>query len=414
MSIGFIGVMTAAVLYLGIKKFWDKKVFIALLLASCACLLFALFYEFFSEAPEIRSIARNSPGQGDEEVDLSVVAGGEKLDLTLKIPQMELSEAEAELLIRSARTRVNSIFPEDRKVSRDLGLPTCYEDLGVSVRWYSSDNSVINSSGRIERRTASEGKAVTLKALFKAGRYEEEAQYELTVYPPSDLSVSEKILYDAEELNKGSDGSRFVLPDEVDGMELSWYRPKEDRALAAAIIVFLAGLFIHIRTRESAKEAEAKRAAALKHEYPEFVSRLLMFMYAGLSCRSSFQRIASMYTKEKEKDPSYKSVSGEEAILACSQMDRGVSESEAYARMGERSRQPQYKVLAMLLERNLKHGNAGLVQRLEQETYQAYEERKREAKAEGEKVSIRLIIPMGMMLVTVLIILVFPAMMSVG
>ena len=71
-----------------------------------------------------------------------------------------------------------------------------------------------------------------------------------------------------------------------------------------------------------------------------------------------------------------------------------------------------YKGLSILLIQNLKKGGKGLLQLLEQEAQAAFEARKRQARVEGEKAAVKLLLPMGMMLLVVLIILMVPAFLS--
>lgn len=54
-------------------------------------------------------------------------------------------------------------------------------------------------------------------------------------------------------------------------------------------------------------------------------------------------------------------------------------------------------------------GSKGLLELLKQESQEAFEERRRQAKTTGEKASTKLLLPMGMMLAVVLVILTVPA-----
>ncbi|MDO5829314.1 MAG: hypothetical protein Q4Q25_04095, partial [Methanocorpusculum sp.] len=68
--------------------------------------------------------------------------------------------------------------------------------------------------------------------------------------------------------------------------------------------------------------------------------------------------------------------------------------------------------LALLLEQNMSKGGQGLMQLLEQEALAACEGRLKRARQEGEKVSVRLLLPMGMMLMIVLALIMIPAFLS--
>ena len=94
-------------------------------------------------------------------------------------------------------------------------------------------------------------------------------------------------------------------------------------------------------------------------------------------------------------------------------MAGGVSEQEAYENFGNRSRLPEFKNLSVLLVQNLKKGRRELGPLLEREVSAALEERRRQARAEGEKAGTRLLLPMGIMLLVVLILMVVPAFLSI-
>ena len=84
-------------------------------------------------------------------------------------------------------------------------------------------------------------------------------------------------------------------------------------------------------------------------------------------------------------------------------------EAEAYERMGRRFGLSQYKMLSVLLVQNLRKGNENLLELLEREAASVTEERKRNAKVQGEEAGIKLLLPMVMQLIVVLIILMVPA-----
>jgi len=64
------------------------------------------------------------------------------------------------------------------------------------------------------------------------------------------------------------------------------------------------------------------------------------------------------------------------------------------------------------LEQNLKKGTKGLAQMLENESLEAFEERKNIAKRLGEEAGTKLLAPMAIMLIIVMIIVIVPALLS--
>ena len=65
-----------------------------------------------------------------------------------------------------------------------------------------------------------------------------------------------------------------------------------------------------------------------------------------------------------------------------------------------------------MLTQNLKKGSKGLLELLEQESSEAFEERRRRARAEGEKAGTKLLLPMMLMLGVVFLLILVPAFLS--
>ena len=149
-----------------------------------------------------------------------------------------------------------------------------------------------------------------------------------------------------------------------------------------------------------------KRERQLLLSYPEFISKLTLLMGAGLPVRAAFARMAADYRKKKTTDRNYVY---EELTLACREMESGVMEVEAYEHFGQRCRLPQYRKCAALLVQNLKKGSAGLLAALQEEAEHSFEERKRNAREEGERAGTKLLLPMMMMLAVVMVLILVPA-----
>ncbi len=185
----------------------------------------------------------------------------------------------------------------------------------------------------------------------------------------------------------------------------------ENKVLTLAALTGVIIVLIIISRRQKDAEQEKKRREKLLADYPELISRLLLYLKAGLVCRSAFFRIAADYKKESDSGkpgrPAF-----EELTAACRDMEKGLGEIESYRKFGRRYVIHSYRMLSVLLEQNIKKGGPALTEQLEREMITANEERRRLARIEGEKASIKLLLPMGMMLIVVMAIVIVPAMIS--
>ena len=84
----------------------------------------------------------------------------------------------------------------------------------------------------------------------------------------------------------------------------------------------------------------------------------------------------------------------------------------AYERFGERCQISGYRKLGNTLSRNLQKGNQGLLELLETQVDEAFEERKNVARKCGEEAGTKLLFPMMLMLGIVMVILLVPAMLA--
>ena len=90
----------------------------------------------------------------------------------------------------------------------------------------------------------------------------------------------------------------------------------------------------------------------------------------------------------------------------------GLSERAAYQKFAERTGIPMYRRFVRLLLQNLSKGSAGLYALLEQETENAYIQRRNFAKKRGEEAGTKMLFPMILMLAIVMAIVLVPAVVS--
>ena len=149
-------------------------------------------------------------------------------------------------------------------------------------------------------------------------------------------------------------------------------------------------------------------------DHSELLSKLMVYLGAGLTIRGAWQRIAESYQAARkaglrEERPVY-----EEMLRTLLDMAGGVPEGKAYRDFGQRCRLRPYVKLCALLEQNRKNGGADLRALLSAEMEAAFEERKNAARRRGEEAGTKLLLPLFLMLLVVMVIVILPAMLSMG
>jgi hypothetical protein len=159
------------------------------------------------------------------------------------------------------------------------------------------------------------------------------------------------------------------------------------------------------------KNKATLRGKQLLLDYPDLVTKVSLYMGAGMTVRMAFAKIAGDYAALKKCGGAVRFVY-EELLIACHEIDSGVSETLAYDHFAGRCNLQRYYKFCAVLTQNLKKGSAGILPILRAESKDAFEERKAIAKRLGEEAGTKLLMPMMLMLVIVMVIIIVPAVMS--
>lgn len=223
--------------------------------------------------------------------------------------------------------------------------------------------------------------------------------------------LDEQILQAVEEHNRDKqDEDRYYLPAEMDGVPIIWSRPWDTSGSILAALCVVAACCIPVQKQRAEERARQERLRQVLLDYPNLVTRLALFVEAGMTVRRAFGKIALDH--KRKKGTGGVRYAYEELLRSYYEMESGVMEEQAYEDFGKRCGHPKYRTLATLLIQNLKKGDQRLLDTLEKEATEAFEERKRYARVQGEAAATKLLIPMVLMLMIVLVILIVPACMS--
>ena len=203
------------------------------------------------------------------------------------------------------------------------------------------------------------------------------------------------------------DPDYYYLPADWEGRKLDWRTPYDNTGnLLAAMAIAAAFAMIVITAREEQK-ARTRRYEELMMDYPGLIMQFTLLVQAGMTVRNAFRKMAADYKRKTQKRIAY-----EEIVTACHEMESGISELEAYRRFGERCGHVKYKTFATLLIQNLQKGSRHMGEMLEKESVEAWDDRKRKAKVQGEAATTKLLLPMVLMLGVVMAIIMLPACLS--
>ena len=367
-------------------------------------------------------LERNTYGQGETQQEI-LVEGllAKKVPLAVRIGERRYTKEEAADAIHMAAEELSAQIAGGNEsleqVQSRLELVTWLDKYGISVRWHPDDTELISASGEVFNSGCPEsGRETFLTATLKAGEYAEDYIYRVNVLPPGrtqeekELAAFENFLMEKEEEQKYSEV--FILPEEFEGKTLTYSADRGRSSLMFPLLGILAAILLPLKDRQREQEAKKKRECQMMMDYSEILSRLVVFLGAGLPVRKAWAKIVEDYRRTEEK--AGERAAYEEMAAAYYLMQRGVPEIQAYSEFGNRCRVLPYRKLAGILEQNVKNGSKSLTPVLEAEMEAAFEQRKNLARRLGEEASTKLLLPLFMMLLIVMVMITVPAFLAFG
>lgn len=344
-----------------------------------------------------------------------------KVPLAVRIGERRYTKEQAADAIHMAAEELSAQIAGGNEsleqVQSRLELVTWLDKYGISVRWQPDDTELISASGEVFNSGCPEsGRETFLTATLKAGEYAEDYIYRVNVLPPGrtqeekELAAFENFLMEKEEEQKYSEV--FILPEEFEGKTLTYSADRGRSSLMFPLLGILAAILLPLKDRQREQEAKKKRECQMMMDYSEILSRLVVFLGAGLPVRKAWAKIVEDYRRTEEK--AGKRAAYEEMAAAYYLMQRGVPEIQAYSEFGNRCRVLPYRKLAGILEQNVKNGSKSLTPVLEAEMEAAFEQRKNLARRLGEEASTKLLLPLFMMLLIVMVMITVPAFLAFG
>ena len=262
--------------------------------------------------------------------------------------------------------------------------------------------------------TSTDGETKYLKTQYHS------APYRIYVgIVPRALSRYESLLLQLQQAitteDEDSLGENMLsLPTEIDGQRI-YYSEHEDRSyLLLPLLGVIAAMAIYMRQGQARRTEKKQREALLMLDYSELVSKLMVYIGAGLTVRNALETISQHFDALiargiKEDRPLY-----QELRTMVIQFRRNMPESEIYLSFGRRVNLKPYTKLVSLIEQNRMNGARNLRAMLELEMEDAFEQRKTTARRLGEEAGTKLLLPLFIMLGIVMIIVIVPAMSALG
>lgn len=400
-----------------------KKLFLEVFVCgTIISLLLEISTFIYPALQENNRIMRRDYNAGDQTVHLNAyyAEGTKKEEIFLQISERQYGTAQVEKLFSEVMERLpDSILGNNTsldEIRNPMNLMREVEGCPVQIRWKSADATLIDSFGVIQKKEiAEEGILTNITAVLTYKDHQAESKIYIRVLPPL-LTAEEKIIRQihTETVQQEADSvteAEVLLPEQVEQETIIWREKREHKSLYLLLLSILSAVVIYFGKDKEIHKLVNRRKREMELDYAEIVSKLTLFLGAGMTVKGAWYRIVEDYLErcEAEEDRRY---AYEEMKLTHYEMCSGISETKAYERFGQRSALLRYQVLSSILSQGVRRGTQGTIELLLREMTDAFEERKRIAKQLGEEAGTKLLIPLFMMLVIVMLMILLPAMMS--
>lgn len=365
-------------------------------------------------------LARNEWGMGSYQITLWAETEERQEKIRLEVEERRLKEKEKNFLLKKAGEALPALILGENEsltqVSRDLNLITDMKGYPFSITWKSSQPKRIRADGKVNTEDLKkQGETVLLTAVFS---YEEE-QWEKVFYidlKPPQLTgqqiFSQKLQRLLSENNeKSKEETYFFLPGRMENQPITW-KEKRDKNSGFLLLLGCLGAVLGARAIDKDLEKkEKKRRQEILADYPAFITRLQLYMGAGLTVKNAFLRMGKDYREERAAGGK-RCFLYEEVLLVCRLLSNGTSEEKAYEEWGSRCKVKSCKKLSFLLISHLRQGNERILRMLSEERNYALEDEKNRAKKQGEEAGTKMLLPMMLLLTEVMILILLPAFMG--
>lgn len=367
-------------------------------------------------------LERQAYGDGNYDAELIWEIPEKELEqeLSVHVAEQGLTKEEQQALLAAAEQEIAETFPGENEsvdeIRKDVCIQSQYQDGQVTADWSFDSYQYVDLEGHVMNDSLEE-EEILVKAVVELGCDSQTLEYQFffqicpKIYSEKE-KINNKLKQELIKKNEKTNDSTLILPESIDDQTIIWKEKSERMPLKLLFLGMIAAGCVPLVEKSRKQEEEKRRKEKLQSEYPELVSKLTILLGAGMTLFSAWNKITTNYSNKRKNNmipihPLY-----EEMLITCHEIESGVGEARAYERFGERCGLHRYRKFCSLLVQNLRKGTRGLVQLLEEEVSDAFEERKNLAKKSGEEAGTKMLFPMMMMFGIIIVIIMVPAFLS--
>ena len=398
------------------------------LAASFLCILSEITADTEHNLLKGRYLFREESGGGAKEVPLHVtIEGLAEESISVSLDERHYTEEEKIQKLQEAKEYVKENYlgknAESSQIVTALNLIKNIPDNLITISWDTGLSGLVEEDGTLHNERIEQKKIdITLIASFCYQGIEEKEVLEELELPITILQKNyteqEKVIQEIEkeiqkENEQHGDKKELELPKKIGNYNIYYKEVIEKSSNMILILgVIIATLLYFVADKDLDTKME-KRNTQLMMDYPELMNKFILLLGAGMTVHHAWGKIAQEYEEKKQENMQIR-YAYEEWVFTWNEMKNGVSEVAALEAFGRRVGVASYLKFSTLLSQNLRKGSKGLMELLEYEAMDAFEERKEAAKRLGEEAGTKLLMPMMIMLAIVMLIVMYPALSSMA
>ena len=348
------------------------------LIVAAGFILFIVCSTFLNNSELSNYIQRPYVDEDDTEVKIEVeglLEGSQKIEIP--VSKRVYSNEEVKEAMKKGMDEILNILPGEntslQNITTDLNPVSELSDLGLGVKWDFGDSDIIDIQGKVDNENLSGNVDIDIGVTLSYESYEESYVIPARVMPKP-MSADESLIkrfkdYISVADKKSAGESGFYLPESFEGKKLVYHLEDGMNFHLIWIMGIIVAILLYLREKNNDRQKLEKKKRELLKDYPDIVSKLIVFIGAGLSVRQSWEGIVKDYESEnKEKRYAY-----EEMAKSLARLKTGTPENVVYKEFGRSCLLRQYMKLASLLEQNRKSGISTLSTLLGMESQSAWE-----------------------------------------
>lgn len=361
------------------------------------------------------------PGSGGKKQTLYLSVGDLQETFSFRVKERERTKEELEQLFQNTHEEIEKILNPDGAdviwLTHSLELPEECVATGAFLEWDSSEPGLLSKKGEVNRGSLTEETEVTLMVRITLGEERREEWFSVWLLPLLPESGEHSLYLAGQYLERLEEETRyedsFTLPKEYEGVSIRETEEKKKWYLLIPVAFFLIPVLVLAGKRQEQEKQKRLWEKELLAAYPQLITKLTLYVGAGLSLRNAWERLAAEYRERRKKTGKNEAVY-EEILMLTGELKNGTPEAKAYEALGRRLELRPYQRCMSLLIGQLEKGAGGLREKLEYEVRLAWDKHRLRAEAVGSEAQTKLLFPMMGMLFLVFAIVMLPAFFQMG